>query len=55
VPQIERILAYGGSQSPEAIIKEVGMDMTSPAFWQGSFEVVKGWLSELKRLSGKNK
>lgn len=51
VPKIEKILAYGGSQSPDVIIKEVGMDMASPEFWQGSFEVVKTWLAELKRLS----
>lgn len=53
VPKIEKILAYGGSQSPDLIIKEVGMDMSSPEFWQGSFEVVKSWLTELKRLSKK--
>jgi oligoendopeptidase F len=29
------------------------MDMSSPEFWQGSFEVVKSWLTELKRLSKK--
>lgn len=51
VPKIEKILAYGGSQSPDIIIKEVGMDMSSPAFWQGSFDVVKTWLDEMKRLS----
>ena len=51
VPKIEKVLAYGGSQSPDIIIKEVGMDMSSPAFWQGSFDVVKTWLDELKRLS----
>jgi oligoendopeptidase F len=51
VSRIEKILAYGGSQSPDVIIKEVGMDMSSPDFWQGSFDVVRSWLDELKRLS----
>jgi oligoendopeptidase F len=51
VPKLEKVLAYGGSQSPELILKEIGIDMCSPAFWQGSFEVVRGWLEELKKLS----
>jgi oligoendopeptidase F len=51
VPKLEKVLAYGASQSPERILQEIGIDMCSPAFWQGSFEVVRGWLEELKRLS----
>ncbi|MDP2808356.1 MAG: M3 family oligoendopeptidase [bacterium] len=51
VPKIEKILSYGGSQSPELILKQVGIDMCSASFWQGSYDVVRGWLEELKRLS----
>jgi oligoendopeptidase F len=51
VPKIENILSYGGSQSPELILKQVGIDMCSASFWQGSYDVVRGWLEELKRLS----
>ncbi len=51
VPKIEQILAYGGSQNPELILKQVGIDMCSASFWQGSYDVVRGWLEELKRLS----
>lgn len=51
VPKIEKILSYGGSQSPELILKQVGIDMCSASFWQGSYDVVRGWLDELKRLS----
>lgn len=51
VPQIEKILAAGGSENPDKILKAVGIDMTDPKFWQGSFEVVKDWIKELKSLS----
>lgn len=49
VPKIEKILAAGGSEDPDKVLKEVGIDMADPEFWQGSFEVIKGWLKELKK------
>lgn len=48
VPKIEKILAAGGSEDPDKVLKEVGIDMTDPNFWQGSFEIIKGWMKELK-------
>lgn len=50
VPKIERILAYGSSKSPEGILKEVGIDMSDRRFWQGSFDILRGWLEQLKKL-----
>jgi len=50
VPRFLRILAYGGSQSPEHIISEAGFDMASPDFWQGGFDVLQGFLDELAAL-----
>ncbi|MDY6877887.1 MAG: M3 family oligoendopeptidase [Chloroflexota bacterium] len=50
VPRFLRILAYGGSQSPEHIISEAGFDMASPEFWQGGFDVLQGFLDELEAL-----
>ncbi|MDI6738839.1 MAG: M3 family oligoendopeptidase [Candidatus Edwardsbacteria bacterium] len=54
VPAIERILAYGSSQAPDLILKEAGIDMSSREFWQGSFDVIGGWLKDLKRLGARN-
>jgi len=51
VPRFLRILAYGGSRSPEAIISEAGFDMASPGFWQGGFDVLEGLLDELEGLA----
>ncbi len=46
-PDYLRILAYGGSASPQHIIGEAGFDMTSPAFWQGGFDLLAEMLDEL--------
>ena len=43
-----RILAYGGSASPNHIISEAGFDMASPDFWQGGFDLLAEMLDELE-------
>jgi len=40
VPGFMRLLAHGGSASPEAILAEVGVDMRDPGFWRGGFRVI---------------
>ncbi|MBU2590077.1 MAG: M3 family oligoendopeptidase [Nanoarchaeota archaeon] len=47
VQKIENILAVGGSKSPEDTLKEVNIDINSKDFWQGSFNVIKGWQEQL--------
>jgi len=47
-PDYLRILAYGGSASPNHIISEAGFDMTSPDFWQGGFDLLAEMLGELE-------
>ena len=49
-PKYLKILSYGGSESPAKILAEAGIDMASPAFWQGGFDVIKGWIDELESL-----
>jgi oligoendopeptidase F len=49
-PGYLRLLSYGGSARPEAILKEVGIDMTDRAFWQGGFDLVKERIDEMERL-----
>lgn len=51
VPKYLRILSYGGSESPSKILAEAGLDITSPEFWQGGFDVIQTMIDELERLS----
>jgi oligoendopeptidase F len=51
IPTYLRILAHGGSQSPATILGEAGIDMASPAFWQGGFDVIGDMIDELEALS----
>lgn len=49
-PGYLKLLAYGGSRDPDAILTEMGIDMTDPQFWQGGFDVGQDMINELKAL-----
>ena len=51
IPRYLKILSYGGSESPMKILTEAGLDITSPGFWQGGFDVLEDMLAELTRLT----
>jgi oligoendopeptidase F len=48
VPRYLKILSYGGSESPTKILSEAGFDISSPAFWQGGFDVIQTMIEELE-------
>ncbi len=50
-PRYLKILSYGGSEAPARILAEAGIDIASPAFWQGGFDVVKGLIDDLEGLA----
>lgn len=50
-PGYLRLLAYGGSAHPEAILREAGVDITAPAFWQGGFDVIGEMIDQLEALA----
>lgn len=50
-PKILNILAAGGSESPEKILKETGIDINSQEFWDGGFDIVRGLVDKLKSLN----
>lgn len=50
-PRYVEILAAGGSASPETILARAGIDMYSPAFWQGGYDVIRASLEELKGIA----
>lgn len=51
IPRYLKILSYGGSDSPIKILTEAGLDVTSPAFWQGGFDVIQSMIAELEKLT----
>lgn len=44
------LLKMGGSQSPTDLMKFVGVDLHSEAFWQGGFAAMEKLVSEFERL-----
>jgi oligoendopeptidase F len=48
VPVFMRILAHGGAESPEAVLREAGVDMADPAFWRGGFRVIEDMIGRLE-------
>lgn len=49
-PGYIRLLSQGGAARPETMLREIGIDISDRAFWQGGFEVVRGMIDELKSL-----
>ncbi len=49
VPKYLRMLAYGGSEAPEKILDEIGVDMESKGFWQSGFNVIDRMVSDLQK------
>lgn len=49
-PGYLKLLSYGGSARPEAILAEVGIDMTDRSFWQGGFDLVRQRIDELEAI-----
>ena len=51
VPRYLQILGYGGSSAPAEILTEAGIDVASPAFWQGGFDVIGDLIRQLEEVS----
>ena len=49
VPRYEALLAGGGSKSPEDLLKPLGVDIRSKAFWQKGFDVIEEMMRELEK------
>jgi oligoendopeptidase F len=48
VPGYLKLLATGGSDRPEAMLADVGVDITDADFWRGGFAVVDSMVTELE-------
>ena len=49
-PKYLKILSAGGSEAPEKILGDAGIDIRSPEFWQGGFDVLSRMVDELEKL-----
>lgn len=50
-PAYLKILAYGGSAAPAAILAEAGIDIYSADFWRGGFKVLSEMIDELETIA----
>ena len=48
VPRYMSLLAAGGSRAPEALLKDLGVDIRSEAFWQAGFDTIRDMVNELE-------
>jgi oligoendopeptidase F len=49
-PKYLKILSSGGSEAPEKILADAGIDIRSPRFWQGGFDVLSRMVDELEKM-----
>ena len=49
-PKYLKLLSAGGSEAPEKILSEAGINIRDPKFWQGGFDVLEKLVGELEKL-----
>jgi oligoendopeptidase F len=47
------LLEAGGSDSPEALLKPLGVDIHDPNFWQKGFAEIRALVKSLEETVGK--
>ena len=52
-PRYIRLLEAGGSDSPESLLKALGVDFHSSAFWQKGFDEIRGMVERAEVLATK--
>ena len=49
-PRYLKLLSAGGSETPVRLLTEAGIDVYRAEFWQGGFDVIRGWIEQLEEL-----
>ena len=49
-PRYIKILSAGGSEAPEKVLTDAGIDFRQRSFWQGGFDVIKDLVTQLEGL-----
>ncbi len=52
VDEYLEFLAAGGSTRPDELVKQIGMDITDPGFWDSGLKILDGMVAEVERLAG---
>jgi len=50
VPKYLALLEAGGSDSPEALLRPLGVNIHKPKFWQKGFEEIRALTAKLQAL-----
>jgi oligoendopeptidase F len=50
IPKYKQILEAGGSQFPVDLANSVGLDLTTPDFWQAGFDYLRKLLKEFQDI-----
>ena len=48
VPRYRELLAAGGSEAPDVLLRRLDVDVDDPAFWERGFAVIASLLAELR-------
>jgi oligoendopeptidase F len=49
-PRYLGVLSAGGSKSPGKILSDAGINMHNASFWQGGFDVIRGFVEQLETI-----
>jgi oligoendopeptidase F len=50
-PKYIKMLSTGGSEAPVKVLLDAGMDVRNAEFWQGGFDVIKGLVDQLEKIT----
>ena len=53
IPQYLELLSHGGSQSPQDVLKPLGIDLCQKSFWQAGFNRIQELIESLERTVSK--
>jgi oligoendopeptidase F len=53
VPAYLTLLEAGGSDSPRALLRPLGVDLDDPGFWDRGLELVERWVADAETLAAK--
>ena len=50
-PRYIKLLSAGGSEAPLQVLLDAGVDIRQASFWQGGFDVIRGLVDQLEKIT----